>query len=418
MNLAQGLAARQAQSMVLQQSMTLLRLSASEMTEVLAEAAQTNPYLLVRRPKRRFLVGFTSTDVLEATSADRATSLVAHAGQELAGLIAHGGPLAGLVVSFMEELDPSGWMRGDLAKIGRRLGIDETLVDTALKLVQRRISPTGLFARDLRECLRLQLEEQGPIDSDMEAVLHHLPILESAGPARLAEQAGLDPETVRHCLAQLRQLDPKPGARFDSDPALTREPDARVTHDNGCWTVRFNRETEPSVDIAKIPKSGGNPALAEARDQARRLKWALDLRHSATRRVIHDLVSRQRRFLDSGIADLRPLTMRDLANSTGFHTSTVSRVLNGFLIETPHGMFEARTLCPGSASKLGGTHSKAQVMARLRALIGSENPADPLSDVRLTAMLALDGVAISRRVAAKYRRESGFPNAAVRRQRP
>lgn len=416
MNLALGHVSRQTQRFILHQSMTLLRLTATELTELLTETAQVNPHLVVRPPRRRFVMGVGSTDILEQTAAAGVNSLFAHVQAELAGLLARGGMLARVITCLMEGLDHSGWILADLGAIARRLGIEESLVEATLKLVQARVSPTGLFARDLRECLRLQLVEQGDVSATMDTVLAHLPRLESGGPEALALATDLTPESVRACLSDLRQLNPKPGADFGNDPVMTRAPDARVTWEGGAWKVRYNRETEPSVEIAHILQSGDNTALSDALREARRLKWALDLRRSATRQVVEALISRQAGYLERGSAALRPVTMADLAEVTGFHASTVSRVLNGYLVETPQGMVEARMLCPGSVSRKDRSFCKAQVAAHIHALIAAEDPKAPLTDVGLARRLEADGIAVSRRVAANYRQDCGFPRAALRRQ--
>lgn len=415
MTLALEHGTRQTQSFVLHRSMTLLRLTTAEVTELLLETAELNPHLLVRRPRRRFLLGVGSTEMLEATAAEGAKSLIAHVQTELADLLSRGGLVARLVMRLLEELEPSGWIRAGLGGIARDLGIRETLVEATLKLVQERVTPTGLFARDLRECLRLQLQDRGAVPARMDAVLAHLDLLQCKGVIGLAKETGLDPDTVQECLAEIRTLDPKPGARFAVDPAVTREPDARVTRESGTWNVRFNRETEPSVEIANIPQSGGNRDLSQALAQARGLKFALELRRSATLQVIEALVARQTGYLEQGDAALRPLTQAEIGEATGFHTSTVSRVLNGYLVETPQGVIAAKTLCPGSVSRLGGAHCKRQVIARIRVMVADENAAEPLSDVDLARRLRAEGIGISRRVAAKYRLESGFLRAALRR---
>lgn len=415
MTLALEHVTRQTQTFMLHQSMALLRLTAAEVTELLVETAEVNPHLVVRHPRRRFLMGFGSTNVLEATAAEGASSLIAHVQTELADLLSRGGLLARIVTCLMEELEPSGWIGADLAQIARDLGIRATLVEATLKLVQERVTPAGLFARDLRECLRLQLLNRGQVSAQMDTVLAHLNLLQGEGATGLARAAGFDPDIVEDCLVEIRTLDPKPGARFEVNPAVIREPDARVTWESGAWTVRFNRETEPSVEVSHIPQSGKNLALSESLKQARGLKFALDLRRSATRQVIEALVARQTGFLEQGDAALRPLTQTELGEAIGFHTSTVSRVLNGYLVETPQGVIEAKTLCPGSVSRLDGAHSKRQVIARIRAMVAKEDPSDPLSDVFLASRLRDDGIAISRRVVANYRQESGIPRAALRR---
>jgi len=416
MTLALEQLTRQAQVFVLHQSMSLLRLSSAEVTEFLVRTAEVNPHLLVRRPRRRFLVGFGAGDALEATVPERAGSLIGHVQAELSDLLSRGGLMERIVIRLVEDLEPSGRLGADWRAIAGELGIGEKLVEATLKLVQQRVSPSGLFARDLRECLYLQLQERGSLTEQMGVVLDHLGLLQDGGAERLAQRTGLDIGTVSACLAEIRTLDPKPGARFDADHALTREPDARVSRTGGTWKVRFSRDTEPSVEIAHAPQAGGSPGLSEALKQARGLKYALDMRRSATRRVIGALIARQTGYLEHGDAALHPLTQAELAAVTGFHTSTVSRVLNGYLIETPQGVIAARRLCPGAVSRLGGAHSRGQVTARIRAMVAGEDPAAPLSDVCLASRLQEDGIAVSRRVVAKYRQESGIRRAALRRK--
>ena len=416
MTLALKHVTRQTQTYMLHQSMALLRLTAVEMTELLLEAADVNPHLLVRRPRRWAHKGVGSTDMLEATTAEGPRSLITHVQMELADLLSRGGLMARVIICLMEELEPSGWIGADLEQIASGLGIRETLVEATLKLVQKSVTPIGLFARNLRECLRLQLLDRGEISVEMDAGLAHLDLLQDEGVNELAQAAGIDPDIVTDCLVEIRSLDPKPGACFEIDPVVCREPDARVTCENGSWVVRFNRETEPKVEIAPIPRSGDNSALSRNLKEARSLKFALDLRQSATRQVVKALIARQTGYLDKGDAELRPLTQAELAEATGFHTSTVSRVLNGYLIETPQGVVPARTLCPGSVSRLGSAHCKAQVMARIRAHVQAEDAARPWSDGDLAQRLRLEGIAVSRRVAAKYRQEIGLPRAALRRK--
>lgn len=405
---------RPLQKFVLHQSMALLGLSASELTEHLSEAEEANPQLLVRQPRRRFFVSGGSTDILEQTAASQPDGLYSHVMSELSGLLAAGGKLSQVVASLIEDLDPCGWVLADLSLLAAQLKIDEDLVEAALKLVQRRVSPTGLFARNLGECLRLQLEEQGGITPQMELVLAHLTCLKSGELSSLVAATGLDAENVQECLSKLKTLNPKPGAQFIEEPALLREPDASVTKVAGRWQLKFNRDTEPSIEVAKLSADKGHPQLEECLKKARLAKRALDMRRSATRQVIQALVTWQTGYLEFGETALRPLSMTELGQTTGFHTSTVSRVLNGYLIETPRGIVEAKSLCPGATARTNGTHSKVQVTSRMRAMIDAEDPANPLTDARIARLLAEEGIAISRRVAANYRQECGYPRAALR----
>ncbi|APZ53630.1 hypothetical protein [Salipiger abyssi] len=412
-----GLVTTTRQSFVLGQSMTLLRMSAAELTEHLLEVAQVNPLLRISRPRRRLFIGNAATDVLEAVAAAEASSLFAHATNELTPLLAGGGPMARAVTALIEELEPSGWFGGDLEALAARLGVATSVMERVLALVQRRISPAGLFARDLAECLRLQLEEREAMTPALAAMLPHLGLLERGTPATLARTVGLTVEAVAEGLAVLRGLDPKPGARFASDPTLGRAPDAAVERGAQGWQVRLLRGAEPELEVRALPDRARTESLAEAQKQARMLKQAMALRQSAMRQVLAALVARQQGYFDHGAEALAPLTMAGLGAATGFHPSTVSRVLNGYLLDTPQGVIAARVLCAGAASKGTGAHSRAQVTARLCAHLGAEDPAAPLSDARLVALLLAEGITISRRMVAKYRQQAGYAPAALRRRR-
>ena len=396
------LRARQSQVFRLGQVVRLLQMSAAELDAHLAEAARDNP-MLVLRP-RPLAPG--ATDVLEMAAVAEANSLYDHVFRELAGLIGQGGLMARVITALIAELEPSGWLGRGGDEIAEGLGLGQDLIAAALRLVQKRVEPAGLFARDLQECLRLQLEERDRMSAAMRLVLSHLPVLETGGPAGLVAATGLAAETVQACLAELRQLDPKPGSGFSSDPTLMREPDVRLTPAGDGWEIEFLSSLQEDVAISGVPRGTGAETRA-ALARARALKQALEIRRSA---------ARQGAFFRDGPAALAPMTMSEIAAETGFHLSTVSRVLNGLLIEGPNGISAARTLFGGAASA-AATQSKPAVQARLRVLLAGEDPRQPLSDRRLTALLEGEGIAISRRVVANYRQEIGVPAAAKRRLR-
>lgn len=411
-----GLATTQKQSFVLQQSITMLRMSTPELSDFLAGTAQENPLLLVECPRRRLFIRNSTTDALESLAGEQAPSLYAHVTADLGNLLAKGGLLAQIVGALIEELEPTGWIGAPLAEIAGKLGIAETHVASVLTVVQKRVDPAGLFARNLRECLQLQLEADGKTSPEMLAVLNQLGVLEQRGIAALAREAGIEREAAQDCIAILRRLDPKPGARFTDDPALGREPDAKVMRGPHGWEVVFNTAAQPVVTIAPLPRGARQSAdIARMLKQAQGIRQAVALRWSATQKVVAELVRRQQDYFDRGPEALRPLGMDTLAAAIGFHASTISRVLNGYLIEGPRGVTAARDLCPQAASTRQGAHSKAQVMARLRAILAAEDKRNPIRDARLKELLLSEGIAISRRMAAKYRHVCGFAPAALRR---
>lgn len=406
------LRARQSQVFRLGQVVSLLQMSAAELDAHLAEAARDNPMLLLR-PRRPS--GMSATDVLEMTAVAETGSLYEHVFAALSGLIAEGGMMARVITALIEELEPSGWLGRSPAEIAAGLSLSPDLIEAALRLVQRRVEPAGLFARDLQDCLRLQLEDRGQIGPEMALVLAHLPVLERGGVQALVAATGLEAGEVQTCLSVIRRLDPKPGSRFASDPTLMREPDVRVTPAGEGWEIEFLSALQGGLAVARLPRGSG-PESREALARARALKQALEIRRSALRQVVGEIVARQGCFFREGPSALAPMTMSEIAGKTGFHLSTVSRVLNGLLIEGPNGITAARRLFGGTASA-SASQSKPQVQARIRALLAGEDPRKPVSDRHLTALLQAEGIAISRRVVSNYRQEIGILPAARRRLR-
>ncbi len=396
----------------------VLQMSGEELNEHLLQAARDNPLLVVRQRRRTAVHAGTARGQIEAAQADTPTSLYDHVLRDLAGLIAHGGPLERLVLALVEEIEPSGWLGRPVAEIAADLSISVDLVEKGLDLVQKRVTPAGLFARDLADCLRLQLVDQDLWDAETDIMLRHLGVLEQGDARALAAATGLAKETVARHLKRLRQLDPKPGARFSTDLTLSREPDVRVEAQGDGWIAIVKSAFETQVSVLPEVSGDSSPELKQALMQACALKQALDLRQNALKQIMRYMLDVQGDYFRDGLEALHPLTQATIAQKTGFHLSTVSRVLNGLLIEGPHGIVEARTLCAHSASHAAqNCPSKPKVLSRLRAALRAECAAHPLSDQDLTDLLGAEGLAVSRRVVAKYRLELGFAPLARRRLR-
>ncbi len=400
---------RQAQVFRLGQVVSMLQMTTSELNAHLSEAARENPMLVLRRQSYA-----GAGDVIEMAAVAETHSLYGHVLGELSGLLAQGGMMERLVTALIEELEPSGWLGRPVAEIAASLGVSEDLMDQVVRLVQKRVDPAGLFARSLSECLRLQLDDRSRISPAMDKVLTHLSVLQSGGITALIRATGLTGAEVQACLAQLRRLDPKPGAAFAMDPALMREPDVVITPSADGWEIDFGARYPGAVELAQLPRGGQTPGTREAMARARTLKQALDIRQSACEQVVRALVKRQDGYFRHGIEALEPLGMAELATETGFHQSTVSRVLSGLLIQGPNGIVAARSLISGTAGS-GSGHARPKVMARIRALLAAEDPARPISDRQLVAMLGREGITVSRRVVSKYRHEIGIASAGQRR---
>lgn len=418
MSFATRLLTRQSQVFRMGHVIRVFEMSGDELNEHLLQAARHNPFLLIRRRRPAFVHSAGGGDHMQVAAADAPTSLYDHVLRELAGLIAPGGAMRRLVLALVEDLEPTGWLGRPLAEIAAELGLDEDLVARGLRLVQRRVSPAGLFARDLRDCLRLQLEDQGLWGPGIEAVLLRLDLLERGDVRSIAAATGQEVATVTRHLACIRRLDPKPGTRFATDLTLMREPDVRVERRGAGWVAILKSQVETEVSLLPVPAGDGSPETRRALAQARALKQAIDLRQSALQDIMRVMLEIQGAFFSDGPEALRPLTQTTIAQRTGFHLSTVSRVLNGLLIEGPNGIVEARVLCARSCRRGPGIGApKPRVLSRLKTLLAAECRACPLSDQQLCEALGADGLAVSRRVVSKYRQELGFPAAGQRRRR-
>jgi len=418
MSFSTRLHVRQSQGFRLRHVISVLQMSEEQLEDHLLQAARDNPLLVVRRRRGVTRRASNVDDFLDLGAAAEPSSLYEHVMRELSGLLSHGGPMERLVITLIEALEPTGWLGQSVEDIAAELCLEPRLVEKGLRLVQLRVTPSGLFARDLRECLQLQLEDQELMNDDMGRLLDSLDLLERGGAVALAATTGLSLAIVERQLALLRRLDPKPGTRFSKDPTLAREPDVRVEPRGNRWVAILRPSVEPQISLQAAAAGKGSPEMQQALVQARALKQALDLRQNALKQIMQVILTVQGDFFREGAQALRPLSLSAIAQKTGFHLSTVSRVLNGLLVEGPNGIVVARTLCPHSAAHTcTNGPSKPRVIAKLRKALANENPSCPMSDQSLSELLAAEGLAVSRRVVAKYRKELGFSAAAQRRWR-
>ena len=317
-------------------------------------------------------------------------------------------PEARIAEALVTALEPSGWLGQPLAAIMQSTGEDLARVQSVLDRLQAEADPSGLFARSLAECLRLQARDAGDLDPVMAAVLDRLDLVARGDVDRLAREAGVDPATVRARIGTLRGYDPKPGARFDPLAAPVREPDLVAEKGGDGWTVALNRSALPTLAVAEGRGTG--------RAAARALIQMVEGRNATLLSVGRDILLRQIAALEEGPGALVPMTMADVAGALGLAESTVSRVVAGAAVDTPRGTWWLRALFTQSLHE--GGPSAAALRDRLARLVKAEDPAAPLSDTALAVALAEDGGPIARRTVAKYRRMLGLSPAGRRRQRP
>lgn len=387
------------------QSIGMLQLNNEALAEDLARRAAANPLIRLRLPPAPGLP-------VEAAAA--AGGLYDHVLPQLR-LIVTAAADQPLALALVEALDENGWLDRPLAQIAAQTGCPMARAEVVLARLQAGIEPTGLFARDLADCLRLQAAERGWLSPALQQVLDHLPLMATGGAAALARAAGLGEASVAACLAQIRQLDPRPGLAFGGSPAPTRAPDVIVRQAAEGWQITLNRATLPDVGLAAGP--AGDPALRALRREAEWLVNVVERRNRTVLAVARAVLAQQRGFLAQGPAALVALSRVEIAAGLGLHDSTVGRVARDLLVETPQGL---RTLCSlfdagPQTEGAGKAPAWAAIRHRLGQLIAAEDPARPVSDSALAAALTQEGKALARRTVAKFRDELGIPPCNRRR---
>jgi RNA polymerase sigma-54 factor len=355
-----------------------------------------------------------------------AVTLRDHIGEQIA--FAFADPADRLIArELAENLDEDGYMRADLDEITGRLGAGPDDVAKVLSACQG-FEPVGLFARDLAECLALQLAQRDRLDPAMQALLKHLDLLARRDFASLRRICGVEEDDLLDMLAEIRALDPRPGTCFagGATDAIVADVEVRAAGD-GSWTVELNPETLPRVLVdhiyfAQVSSRTKNQSekdfLAECLQNANWLTRSLDQRAKTILKVASEIVRQQDAFLAHGVRHLRPLNLRTVADAIGMHESTVSRVTANKYMLTPRGVFELRYFFTASIAASGGgeAHSSEAVRDRIREMIDGEKPADVLSDDAIVDMLRKSGVDIARRTVAKYRENMSIPSSVQRRR--
>jgi RNA polymerase sigma-54 factor len=328
---------------------------------------------------------------------------------------------------LIETLDEAGYVTGELETIAQILGCPAERVEQTLMLLQR-FDPPGIFARNLAECLALQLRERNRLDPAMQALLDNLKLLASRDGASLMRLCGVDAADLAEMIAEIRSLDPKPGLAFDAVTAQVVVPDIIMRpQPHGMWSIELNGETLPRVLVnnryyATVSRSANRKAdkdyLAERLQTANWLVKSLHQRAVTILRVASEIVRQQSAFFQHGVQFLRPLILRDIAAAIDMHESTVSRVTTNKFMMTPRGIYELKYFFTSSihASSGGDAHSAEAVRFRIKTLIDAEAREEVLSDERIVEILQKDGVDIARRTVAKYRESLRIPSSVQRRR--
>jgi RNA polymerase sigma-54 factor len=332
-----------------------------------------------------------------------------------------------ICLSLIDAVDEAGYLRADLDEIAVRMGVPLNEVEDVLTVLQG-FDPIGVAARDLAECLALQLKAQDRFDPAMAALLTRLDLVARRETSALCAICGVDAEDIADMIAEIRALTPKPGLAFGTEPVQPVVPDVFVKEGpDGLWHVELNSDTLPrmlvnsryynKVSAGARDKESKN-YLTECLNSANWLVKSLDQRARTILKVASEIVRQQDGFLTYGVRHLRPLNLRTVADAITMHESTVSRVTSNKYIATPRGVFELKYFFTASIQSVNGSemHSAEAVRDRIREMIENEGKREILSDDRIVSLLTADGVNIARRTVAKYREAMRIPSSVERRR--
>ncbi len=327
--------------------------------------------------------------------------------------------------AIIGNIDDDGYLVASVEEIAAMGEWSVADVSRALQLVQS-FDPIGVAARDLQECLLLQIRHLGLEGTPTEKIVsEHLRLLQNHQVPELARRLGLTIDEIKEHVEIIRHLDPKPGSRYNPSQSQYVIPDVYVVKVEDGYEVFLNEEGLPQLRISPVyrrllDKGGEDSAETRAyvKDKFRSALWlikSVDQRQKTIYKVAKSIVNFQRDFLDHGIEHLRPLVLRDVANDIGMHESTVSRVVNNKYMHTPQGVYEMKYFFhSGISSSYGESVSSVTIKQRIRKIIENEDPRKPLSDSKIVSILQREGLMLARRTIAKYREELKIPTSNQR----
>ena len=327
---------------------------------------------------------------------------------------------------LIDQIDEAGYLTAPLLDIANRLGVPLARVEAVLGVVQT-FEPTGVGARSLAECLMLQAREADRFDPCMARLINNLDLVARGDMARLRRVCDVDDEDLADMIRELRGYDPKPGCRYGGEPLQGLVPDVYVARAKQGWAVELNGATLPRVlvnrsyyqELSGGPQDKSSKAwLGDMLASANWLVKALDQRQRTIIRVATEIVRQQEAFFLHGVAHLKPMTLRQIADAIEMHESTVSRVTSNKYLHCARGLFELKYFFTSAIQSADGGDavSAEAVKSAIRALISAESPKAILSDDTLVDMLNAKGFGIARRTVAKYREAMGIGSSVQRRR--
>ncbi|MFL2800935.1 MAG: RNA polymerase factor sigma-54 [Paracoccaceae bacterium] len=365
-------------------------------------------------------------DLIASTVPNHEKSLIAHIEEQLPYLLDT--PREHFIARyFLEALEASGWLGKSLDEIQIETSLDHDDLENVLMKLQG-AEPTGLFSRNLSECLKLQILDKDLMCTELSVLLENLALLAKGDLKALMKKIDCDEQKIKEFLVIIRSLDPKPGASFSSEASNIHKPDLLVRKISGDWIVDLNRSTLPSINIhedyaKKLSPEGRDNKIdgyaSQALSSARWLKRALEQRNITTLKITAEIIKRQSNFLEKGMDFLEPLSLKDIAMAINMHESTVSRVTNGLMVATPKGTFPLKSLFSVTIETENKENGKSAAAVRnmIKKILHEEKGEKPLSDDIIAKLVSKNGVKLARRTVAKYREMLNIPSSSERKRR-
>ncbi len=342
--------------------------------------------------------------------------------------LAVSGPAEHMIAQHLIDMvDDAGYLRGDLDELADKLGTRTTAIEDLLAKLQT-FEPNGVFARDLAECLTLQLKERNRFDPVIANLIENLHLLAAHNLSALRKAVGVDQDELSEMITELKTLDPKPGLKYGASPVqpIVADVIVRPASDGG-WIVELNNDTLPRVLVDRTYYTRVSKACSKGDDKeyiqdclqtANWLVKSLDQRARTILRVSEEIVRQQDGFFMHGVEHLRPLNLRIVAEAISMHESTISRVTSNKYMATPRGILELKYFFTSAiaAADDGDSFSSEAVRHRIKAMIDAETAKAVLSDDKIVEKLKADGIDIARRTVAKYREAMRIPSSVQRRR--
>lgn len=330
---------------------------------------------------------------------------------------------------LVDMLDESGYLTGSTEPIQEILGCEEEKINQVITKLQK-LDPAGVFARNLSECLAIQLEDRHRLDPAIQALLDNLDLCADGNIKKLEKLCGVDHEDIIDMISEIKTLDPKPGANFESEITQTLIPDVYIRKNpyGSGWVIELNSDSLPKLLVnkkyyseikKKVSGESEKKYLSEKFGSANWLVKALNQRAETILKVVTEIVDKQADFFEKGINHLKPMTLKDIAEAIEMHESTVGRVTTNKFVVTPRGTFELKFFFSSSLGEQGAAGeelSSRTVKNRIKELTDVEDSKSILSDEKLVSLLRGEGIDVARRTVAKYREAMGIPSSSQRRK--